>query len=275
MLGEIGAADVGCRAGVLAVQDVRLGVKALTRSGLEDAHRRVIAVLLRPVEHAPQCARLGDIQVVAGQQPQPALPREEVEDERLNLIEARVRDERHRQVESGRVRQVCRHGIQQRMLQRAMYHGRLPRLGVSHLPRGPQVIALARNDMAHAAAWIEYVAFVPGNHMHMQMWNCLSRRVTDVNADVVAGGVVAGFDGVAGGFDSCSEGGVFCVGCLEPIGHMAIGDDQGVAVGHREAVPEAGDQVGLVEHRELGTESRTGTENQRCRRFGGSLRVVP
>ena len=87
MPGEIRTADVGSRAGVIAVLDVGLGVKAVARAGLENAHCREIAVLLRPVEHPPQRTRLGDVEVVAGQQTQPALPREEVEQERLELIE--------------------------------------------------------------------------------------------------------------------------------------------------------------------------------------------
>ena len=58
------------------------------------------------------------------------------------------------------------------------------------------MMCLPRNDRAHAARWIGYVAGSAWYQVNMTMMDCLTRHCADVDADVESLDRVIGFDNV-------------------------------------------------------------------------------
>ena len=83
-------------------------------------------------------------------------------------------------------------------------------------PMPDEIIPLAGDDVAHAAARIGDVAGVARNYVDVQVRNGLAGGGAGVDADIEAVGVVLPADGVAGDGDSVGESVAFIVGGLEP-----------------------------------------------------------
>ena len=70
--------------------------------------------------------------------------------------------------------------------------------------------------MPYPTTWRSDIAVVPGNHMDVQMKDCLPRGVADVHTEVVAVGLVDLLDGGPGVGDGGHQLHAFLVGGLEP-----------------------------------------------------------
>jgi hypothetical protein len=107
-----------------------------------------------------------------------------------------------------------------------------------------KVVALARNDMAHAAARVIHVAAVPGNDVNMHMHHRLPRCDAGVEADVVAIGMQLFVELPLHDIDQLDDGKPFFLARGEPVGHESACHDQRVA--WRNRIPVAkGERMGV------------------------------
>jgi hypothetical protein len=119
--------------------------------------------------------------------------------------------------------------------------------GVVHLPdaaRG-EVVALARDDVPHAAPWVVDVAAVARDQVDVQVEDGLAGGPADVDADVVAVRAVAAGDQLAAVVEGLADGLVLLGAGVEPGGHVPPRDDEQVARARGEGVPEGEDERSL------------------------------
>jgi len=104
--------------------------------------------------------------------------------------------------------------------------------------QGGEVVAFPGDDVADAAAGVGHVAFVARDEVEVEVEDGLASGPSDVQADVVAVGVVAVGHEVAGPVEGGEDGRALLVARVEPGGDVAPGDDEEMAGGHGEGVPE-------------------------------------
>ena len=130
--------------------------------------------------------------------------------------------------------------------------------------RVPQGSSPSGHDVAHATAGVGYIAVVARDDVNVQVEDCLSRGLSDVDADVKAiGGVELG-DGLSGPVDRGHERGPLGLGGLEPGGNVAPRCEQKVARVDGKGIPDSahpaifeGDTLGLrVAERAIATGHR-------------------
>jgi len=114
--------------------------------------------------------------------------------------------------------------------------------------RGSQVVALRRNHVAHAAARVGHVAVAPRDHVQMQVRHRLSRRRTDIDADVEGVRRPTRPDRVTDGVDRAEEFGSLFGRRVEPARHMPMRNDERMPVGYGKAVPQREDVLRAQEH---------------------------
>lgn len=100
--------------------------------------------------------------------------------------------------------------------------------------------------MADTTAGIGHVAMIARDDVDVDVGDCLARRCTGVEADVVAIGFWVEFQvkNVLGLFDNGHECGLFLIGCVEPCFHDPAGGDEDMAGRDREAI-EDGEGQGI------------------------------
>ncbi len=208
-------------------------------------------VLLHPVQHAAQGAGFGHVEIVAGKQPYLAVADEEIEDERLDLVKSGVGHESDGQIEAGGVGHVRGHGIQQRVLGAAMDHpreGGWPRRRIADFGGLRQIVRLPRDDVPDATAWTGNIAAVARDDVHVEMRDGLAGRLTDIDADIVAGGLIPIVDQATRRLYSGEQRGSLGVRRVEPVGDVALGDGERVTFRDGKAVPDADDGLIFIEN---------------------------
>jgi hypothetical protein len=98
--------------------------------------------------------------------------------------------------------------------------------------------ALARNDVAHAAAGVGDVSPVPRDEVDVEVEDGLASGLADVDADVEAVGVVATRQEIPGTVDGCGDRCLLVLARVEPGRDVPSGDDEEMAFADREGVPE-------------------------------------
>jgi hypothetical protein len=187
---------------------------------------------LLPVKELLERTGLSDLEVVAGDEPHVRTPRHRTTKSVVDATYAALLDERgdDRDV-GGSIEErydVAREGIRrptggERVLRR----------------RRREVIAFARDDVAHASAWIQNVAAVSRDHVDVEVHHGLPRRLARVEADVVA--IRPGLRVVAlclHVFHERHHGCAFVRGGGEPVGNHAPRDDERVPGRDRERVAD-------------------------------------
>src|SRR6056297_1568405 len=101
--------------------------------------------------------------------------------------------------------------------------------------------------MTHPTARISDVALITGNKVHMQVVDGLAGRFADVYSDVVAVRPMLFLDLALGRFECCDQRLLLLLGCIKPARDVSARDQQCVAGADRVAVPQADDELGLVE----------------------------
>jgi hypothetical protein len=206
-------------AGAVALEDPQLDVVLPLRC------------LALQIEQPQQRRRVGDAQVVTGEQAHPASTGEHVAQVLFQQLHAALQCERRRDRH-----RVClvqqRHQVrQQRVVLAAADQQRVVAGGRSNEPNhrcGGEVVRLGGDDMPYAATWIRHVADVARNDVDMQVEYGLTRGWADVDADVVAVGLVLRLNHRLGHFDGAHQLALFVQIRLKPVGDMPPGDQQRV-----------------------------------------------
>ncbi len=258
---EVRAADVGDPAAVGPVKDVGLGVEArllAVAAGLDDPEVSLDAVALGEVAEPGQRLGIGEVEVVAGEEPEPAVPLEHLLEVGEDRIEARLAHEGGGHVGPDGLAEL---------LDEVLAEGVVPAGDdappVGRRARAGLVGALPGDDVPDAAAGIADVAPVAGDDVDVE--DGLAGGLADVDADGEAVGAVRGLDGGPRVVDAGQEGEPLGVGRLEPGRHAAPGDDERVPRGDREGVPEA---PGRPRSR------RSGTQGQAREADGAAVEVA-
>lgn len=130
------------------------------------------------IQEAGKCIRLGDPEVIARQNPDPASPRQHVSKMGEQPIHSTFECETDDEVGPIRVGEMRDEVRQQRLVASG-------REALGRRWRAvDQVIGPARNYMSNAAAGIGDVAYVAGDDVHMEMADGLAGRRTNVYAYV-------------------------------------------------------------------------------------------
>ncbi len=95
--------------------------------------------------------------------------------------------------------------------------------------------------MTNPAAWIRHVTAPARNDVDVQVRDGLPGGVTQVDADVEAIGTPLRADDATDCLDRTEERSAFLGRRIEPGGDVPIRNDQRVALGNREAIPERED----------------------------------
>lgn len=186
---------------------------------------------LRPVEQLAEGLGLRDLERVAGDEADAGAAAHGGEEVRLEQVEAALLDERGDDGDVGRVAEQGREVLEE------MVGGAAGR----QWGGAPgQVVALARDDVANAAARVGDVAAAARDDVHVEVHHRLASRLAGVEADVVAvrGRGERGVEEALHLVHEGKEGGALLRGGLEPGGDLAARDDQGVAVRDRIAVED-------------------------------------
>ncbi len=101
-----------------------------------------------------------------------------------------------------------------------------------------QVVALAGDDVPHTATGVGDVVLVARDQVDVEMEDGLPRGFADVDADVVAVGVVAAGDQVSAAIEAGGDCRALVGGGVEPGRDVPARNDEEVARVHREGVPE-------------------------------------
>ena len=98
-------------------------------------------------------------------------------------------------------------------------------------------MASCGDDAAHAAFGVFYIALVSWDYVDMKVVNGLPGPMANVDADVIAIGIVFFFDYFLPGFDKPPELIALLVVNVKVVGEVAVGDDEKVTVVDRVSVP--------------------------------------
>jgi hypothetical protein len=183
---------------------------------------------LLPVEQRLERAGLRDVQVVARDHPDPGAAPDGRIDRRLEAIEARLLDERGDDGDVGRALEQRDDVARERIV-----------VATGGERRGlAQVVGLAGDDVADAAARIVHVAAKPRDDVDVEVHDGLARRGARVEPDVVAVGRELVVELPLDLGDQGEHRRALVVGRGEPVRGHAPGHDQRVPGGHREAIAE-------------------------------------
>ena len=117
----------------------------------------------------------------------------------------------------------------------------MPRKGISFAPGGErshiaQVVAFARNDVAHAAARVIHIAVVARYDVNVKMHDRLPREAACVESNVVPVRPVLQIDSGLHLVDKGKHGQTLLLRGAEPVLYDAVGDDQRVPRRDRVAI---------------------------------------
>ena len=107
-----------------------------------------------------------------------------------------------------------------------------------------KIVRKLRDDVSDTAARIRDITAVAWDEVDVQVGDGLTGSGPDVDADVVALGLVLGFDMGFGDFQGTCECLLFFTRGIEPGGDMPSRDDQQMAGTYREPIPEGDDVCG-------------------------------
>ena len=102
-----------------------------------------------------------------------------------------------------------------------------------------QVVPLGRDDVSNAPARVWHVTAVARNQVHVDVRDGLPGGRADVHADVEALRSVEAVHHLLRAQKCFVQRGALVGRCVEPVRDMTLGDEQGMAVGHGERVPQA------------------------------------
>lgn len=258
-------------AATLGLEPPRLGVKrAADLLGLDDARFEALLWFaftvhvrrLLPVEQHLEGARLGDVEVVAGEDAEARAAAERGADVGRDDDEAALLDE------GGEDRDLAC-GVEERK----DVAGERIGLAAGRERLGAEVVALARDDVADAAARIVDVAAVARDDVDVEVHHRLAGGRAGVQADVVAVGMKLAVELAFDDVDEVEDGGALLGGGGEPVGDDAAGDDECVAGRDREAVAN-GEGVGVrSDPLHLGDREEDGHAQDPCTWSRGAARA--
>jgi hypothetical protein len=254
---QVRAPHVRHPAPVPRAAEVRFGVEARAPAGLEDLELHLGAVRLGEVQESLERVRVRHVQVVPREEPQGAPSPEEVREVPVHLLHPAALDEGHGDVHGPRRVQVRAEGGPERVCASlgevgeglGAWGGGLGRGGGGGGGRArEEVVALARDDVPHAAPWVRDVPLPARDDVHVEVMDGLPGRGPGVQADVeVLGVTVLAPDVLAGHQRSLGELRALGGRRVEPGGDVPLRHQERVPGRHRERVPEPERQRAHVE----------------------------
>lgn len=109
------------------------------------------------------------------------------------------------------------------------------------------VVPTPRDHVPHASSWIVHIPTVSRNDVNVQVWHRLPGSLTDVESNVVGVGMIFTVENSFGVVDSGDQGFTLFGSGLEPGCDVSVGNQEGMALAHREGVPESVNKIGPVE----------------------------
>ena len=247
--GPLDAASDTRRAEVVAAHERRRdrAVGGGEEVGLRvEAGRRIVehpgGDCLRPhlgqVEQPSQGIGVGDGEVVRGQHPDPGTPVQGIQQATVDLFEPGLHDEADQQVHAvePRIAQAPQQVIAQQPI--------LPVDQCIWFRHGRQVVALARDDMPHAAARVRHITAVTRDDVDMQVSDSLPGGRAGVEADVIAVGLQLGVEPTLDLVDESEDVRPLIVSSLPPGSDHASRHHEGMSRADREAI--GNDERGMV-----------------------------
>ncbi len=225
----------------------------LVPSGDEDAGGEGSFRSYVEIEEAEKGIRVGDAEVVAREDADPAPAVEEVFEVSLEKGDPAFEDEGREEVGPFGLVEVAFEVREERVVlagdegRSIGGRGRSIENAVAGEVSRLEVVGAGGKDVADAAPGIADVSSIARNEVDVKVGDGLASRLADVDAEVEAVGAVPGEDGLAGDGESRDELRLLLAGGVEPAGHVSSGHEKGVALARRESVPEAEDQASAVE----------------------------
>jgi hypothetical protein len=139
------------------------------------------------IQQLSQRGWLGNVEVVACEEPQPAASVEELLQGGLQKPNTAVQYESY-----GNVNRLCLLNVRQEMLHQGIFAPGDQRSTVRRefdywpFSSRRQVVSLVRDDMPHAAAWVADISKTSWNHVHMKVRNGLAAGGAFVEANIEA-----------------------------------------------------------------------------------------